>query len=153
MTWFELLLTIHILAAIVWLGGAIMLLALGYSLKNADAQARADFTRMTEKVPTILFVVASIIVIIAGSLMVADQEAYEFSQAWVTIGYVGWFVSFAIGIGFYGPEGKRRERAIEAEGVQGPTVLKSLNRVLTVATIDTLIITLVVIDMVAKPGL
>jgi uncharacterized membrane protein len=149
---YELLLTIHILAAIVWLGGAWMLLMLGLSLRGADVQRRIDFTRMTEKIPSIVFAVASIVVIVAGSLLV-NEAGYEFSDTWVTLGYVGWFVSFLFGVGFYGQEGKRRERAIEAEGTQSPAVTKSLNRVLTVAAVDSVIITLVVIDMTTKPGL
>ena len=152
MSLYELLLTIHILAAIVWLGGAWMLLMLGLSLRGADVQRRIDFTRMTEKIPSIVFAVASIVVIVAGSLLV-NEAGYEFSDTWVTLGYVGWFVSFLFGVGFYGQEGKRRERAIEAEGTQSPAVTKSLNRVLTVAAVDSVIITLVVIDMTTKPGL
>ena len=130
MTLYEVLLTIHILAAIVWLGGAWMLLILGLTLKNADAQRRADFTRMTEKVPSIVFAVASVIVILAGSWLV-DEAGYEYSDTWVTLGYVGWFISFLFGVGFYGQEGKRREAAIEAGGIDSDTVTKSLNRVLT----------------------
>ena len=152
MTLYEFLLTIHILAAIVWLGGAWMLLILGLTLRNAEAQRRADFTRMTEKVPSIVFAVSSIVLIIAGSLLV-DEAGYDFSDTWVTLGYIGWFISFLFGVGFYGPEGKRRDRVIEERGIQDPAVVKSLNRVLTVAAVDSIIITLVVIDMTTKPGL
>jgi uncharacterized membrane protein len=152
LSWNEFLLTVHILAAIVWLGGAWMLLMLGLSLKGADLQRRADFTRMTEKVPSVVFAVASILLIVAGTLMVVDVDAYEVSDTWVTLGYAGWFVSFLFGVGFYGPEGKRRERTIEAEGIESPAVKKSLDRVLTVAAVDSTIITLVVVDMVVKPG-
>jgi uncharacterized membrane protein len=151
LTWAEFLLAVHILAAIVWLGGAIMLLALGLSLRKSNNEERAQFTRMSEKIPSILFAAASIVVIIAGSLLV-NEIGYDYSDTWVTIGYAGWFVSFLFGVGFYGQEGKRREKAIEAEGIDSPAVTKSLNRVLTVATVDTILITLVVLDMVAKPG-
>ena len=152
MTWAEFLLAVHLLAAIVWLGGAIMLLALGLSLRGAGNQRRAEFTRMTEKIPSILFAVASIVLIVAGSLLV-NEIGYDYSDTWVTLGYVGWLISFLFGVGFYGPEGKRRDRAIEAEGIDSPAVTKSLNRVLRVAAIDSTIITLVVLDMVVKPGL
>ena len=129
-----------------------MLLALGLSLRSAELQRRVDFTRMTEKVPSVVFAVASIVLILAGSWLV-DEAGYEYSDTWVTLGYVGWFVSFLFGVGFYGPEGKRRERAIESGGIESPAVVKSLDRVLTVAAIDSLIITLVVVDMTTKPGL
>jgi uncharacterized membrane protein len=129
-----------------------MLLALGLSLRNADMQRRIDYTRMTEKVPSIIFALASIVVIVAGSFLV-DEAGYDYSDTWVIIGYVGWFVSFLFGVGFYGQEGKRRDKVIEERGSADPAVTKSLNRVLTVAAIDSVIITLVVIDMTTKPGL
>ena len=128
-----------------------MLLALGLSLRGADVQRRVDFTRMTEKVPSILFAVASVVLILAGSWLV-DEAGYDYSDTWVTLGYVGWFVSFLFGVGFYGPEGKRRDRVIEERGIADAGVVRSLNRVLTVAAVDSLIITLVVIDMTTKPG-
>ena len=151
MTWYELLLTVHILAAIVWLGGAIMLLALGLSLRGAGNERRAEFTRMSEKIPSIVFAVASVLVVVAGTLLV-NEAGYDFSDAFVTLGYAGWFVSFLFGVGFYGREGKKREALIESDGVDSPAVTASLNRVLTVAAVDTTIITLVVFAMTTKPG-
>lgn len=153
MTWSEFLLTVHILAAIVWLGGSIMLLVLGYQLRRSGtAQSRIDFTRMTEKVASMVFAPASILLIVAGSLLV-DELGYEYDQAWIVIGYVGWFISFLLGVGFYAQEGKRREALIGSGGLDHPGVLTSLDRVLRVATVDTTIITLVVLAMTTKPGL
>ena len=86
--------------------------------------------------------------------MIRSSEAgYDYSDTWVTIGYVGWLISFLFGVAFYGPEGKRREKIVEERGIDDPGVVKSLNRVLTVAAVDSVIITLVVIDMTTKPGL
>jgi putative copper export protein len=152
LSWAEFLLFVHLLSAILWLGGSSMLLLLGLTLRNADAQRRVDFTRMTEKGPSILFAVTSIVVIVAGTLMVSEYN-YDYSDTWLTLGYVGWFISFLFGVGFYGPEGKRREKVIEADGLESPAVTKSLNRVLTVAAVDTTVIALVVLDMATKPGL
>jgi uncharacterized membrane protein len=141
-----------VLGAVVWVGGSWMLLTLGFSLKGADIQRRTEFTRMTEKISSILFSIASLVVIIAGSWLV-DEYGYDYSDAWVTIGYVGWVLSFLMGVGFYPREGKRREKLIEANGIEDPSVSSSIDRVLKVAALDTLIITLVVIDMTTKPGL
>ncbi len=152
MTTYEVLLTLHILAAIVWLGGSIMVLVLGYLQRSAPVEQRVDYTRLTEKVGNLVFAPASIVLIVAGSFLV-DEAGYDYSDTWVILGYVGWFLSFVLGIGFYGPEGKRRDRVIEASGMSDPGVAKSINRVLTVATFDTLIITLVVVDMTTKPFL
>jgi uncharacterized membrane protein len=147
---YDLLLTLHVLGAIVWLGGSVMLLVLGYAHKGAGIERRTDFTRTAEKISSILFAAASILVVLAGSFLV-DEAGYGYSDTWVILGYAGWFISFLLGVGFYGAEGKRRERAIEEGGIDSPAVAKSIDRVLTVATVDTLIIALVVIDMTTKP--
>ena len=149
---YDFLLTVHVLGAIVWLGGSVMMLIFGYAYRRADMDARLGFARIAEKLASIVFAAASIVVIVAGSFLV-DEAGYDFSDTWVVLGYVGWFLSFVLGIGFYGPEGKRREKAIETEGAASPAVAKSLNRVLSVATVDTLIVALVVVDMTTKPFL
>ena len=148
----DFLLTVHVLAAILWVGGSWMLLVFGYAQRGDPIERRTEFTRFTEKIGPRFFAPLSIIVILAGSFLV-DEIGYDYSDTWVTLGYVGWFLSFLIGVGFYPREGKRREELIEREGVEAPGVAASLGRVLTVATVDTAIITLVVIDMTTKPGL
>ena len=75
------------------------------------------------------------------------------SDLWLVLGQVGWLLSFLIGIGFYPREGKKRERLIEQHGMEHEQVSASINRVLAVASVDTLIVVLVVIDMTTKPGL
>jgi hypothetical protein len=103
----ELLLSAHVLGAVVWVGGSVFMLALGYDL----------------------------------------------GAPWLTVGFVGWTISFLLGAAFYPREGKRRERLIEQHGIEHEAVAGSLSRVLRVATIDTLIVVLVVLDMTTKPGL
>ena len=148
----DLLLTVHVLAAVIWVGGSVLALALGYYLRGRDIKTRVEFTRWTEWLGPRLFAPASILVIIAGPLLV-DEIGYEFDQAWLHVGFAGWFISFLFGVIFYPREGKKREQLIEQHGIEHESVVASVNRVLTVATIDTLVVVLVVIDMTVKPGL
>ena len=148
----KLLLTAHVLAAVIWVGGSVLMLAIGYYLRGRDLPTRVEFTRWTEWVAPRLIAPMSVIVIIAGPLL-ADRLYGDMNQAWLHIGFAGWFLSFVIGVAFYPREGKRRERLVEKHDIRHETVAASVNRVLTVATIDTLIVVLVVIDMTTKPGL
>ena len=148
----DLLLTIHVLAAVIWVGGSAMMLAMGYHLRRRDANTRVEFTRWTEWVAPRVLAPASLAVIIAVPLLV-EEIGYEFNEPWLHIGFLGWFLSFVIGVAFYPREGRKRERLIEQHGIEHESVAASVNRVLTVATIDTLIIVLVVVDMTTKPGL
>ena len=148
----EFLLAAHILAAVVWVGGSITMLLLGAYLRSRDINTRVDYTRWTEWLAPRLFAPASIVVIIAGPLLASELDL-DFSEAWINIGFIGWTISFLIGIGFYPREGKKREGLIEQHGIEHESVAQSIGRVLTVAAIDTTIITLVVIDMTVKPFL
>lgn len=145
------LLTAHVLAAVAWVGGSIFALAVGYYIRGRDIETRVEYTRWTEWLGPRLFAPLSVIVIIAGPLL-ADR-LYDFDQLWLTLGFIGWGLSFVIGILFYPREEKRREKLIEQHGIAHESIVASVNRVLTVASIDTLIVVLVVIDMTTKPGL
>ena len=147
----EVLLTVHVLAAVIWVGGSVTMLAFGLYLRRRDADTRVEYTRWTEWLAPRLFAPMSIAVIIAGPLLV-DETGYEFNEPWLHVGFFGWFVSFVIGVMFYPREGRKRERLIKQHGVGHESVAASVNRVLTVATVDTLVIALVVIDMTTKPG-
>jgi uncharacterized membrane protein len=148
----DLLVTIHVLGAVAWVGGSIFALALGYYLRRRDIETRVEYTRWTEWLGPRYFAPLSVAVIVAGPPL-ADDIGYDFDQTWLTLGFIGWFLSFVIGVAFYPREGKRREQLIEHNGTGHASVAASVNRVLTVATIDTLIVVLVVIDMTTKPGL
>ena len=148
----DLLLTIHVLAAVIWVGGSVLALALGYYLRKRDINTRVEYTRWTEWLGPRLFAPMSIAVIVAGPLLV-DEIGYGFDQTWLTLGFIGWGISFLFGVGFYPREGVKREKLIEQHGIEHELVAKSVNRVLTVATVDTLVVVLVVIDMTTKPGL
>ena len=145
------LLTAHVVAAVVWVGGSVLALTLGYYLRGRDIETRVEYTRWTEWLGPRLFAPMSVIVIIAGPLL-ADR-LYGFDQTWLTLGFIGWGLSFLIGVAFYPREGAKREKLIEQDGMANEQVARSINRVLTVATVDTLIVLLVVIDMTTKPGL
>jgi uncharacterized membrane protein len=85
LTTYEVLLTLDILAAIVWLGGSIMLLVLGYMQRSAPIERRVDYTRLTEKVGNMVFAPASIVLIVAGSFLV-DEAGYDYGDTWVILG-------------------------------------------------------------------
>jgi uncharacterized membrane protein len=152
MTKYELLLSIHLLAVIVWVGGSIFMLALGYHLRSRDIETRVEYTRWTEWLAPRMIGPASVLVLVAGILLI-DEAGYDFSDTFISIGLTGWIVSFLLGVGFYPRAGAKREKLIEQHGPAHEAVAASLQRVLTVATVDTLIVVLVVLDMTTKPGL
>ena len=90
---------------------------------------------------------------IFGVLLVTDQQAYEFSQFWVWIGLVMFALSAGTGAGFLGPESGRIKGLIESQGADSPEVLRRTARVLTISRIELVLLILIVLDMIVKPGL
>src|SRR5687768_5303359 len=122
----DLLLTIHVLAAVIWVGGSVLLLLLGYYLRGRDVETRVEYTRWTEWLGPRVFAPMSIAVIVAGPLL-ADDLGYDLDETWLTLGFIGWFISFVIGVGFYPREGAKREKLIEQSGIGSELVAKSIN--------------------------
>jgi uncharacterized membrane protein len=150
----DFLVTVHVFAAVLWVGGAVTLhILLRRALRLADARERHERITELEEVGGRFYPIFSIILLAAGIWLVSrDDSGFEFGDTFVQIGFTGWILSFLIGIGFYSREGKRRAGLIESEGPDGPGVRASLMRTTNVNSVELLILSLVVIDMTTKPG-
>ena len=150
---YEFLLTIHVLAAVIWLGGGIAMHILGRRvLKRGDAEETYKFSAEVNLIGMRLYAPTSLILLVAGILLV-NEAGYEFSQLWITLGFLGWIFSFLVGIGYYGPKDKKLQALVAAEGPTAPGVVENVRQALMVNSFEILILVLVVIDMTVKPGL
>jgi len=150
---YEFLLTIHVLAAIIWLGGGIAMHILGRRvLKRNDPQEIYKFSAEVNIIGMRLYAPMSLILLVAGILLV-NEAGYEFSQTWITLGFLGWIVSFLVGVGYYGPQDKKLQALVAADGPTAPGVVANVRQALLVNSIEILILMLVVVDMTTKPGL
>jgi uncharacterized membrane protein len=150
----DLLVTLHVLAAVLWVGGAVTLhILMRRALALPDRRAQHERFTELEWVGERFYPAFSILLVIAGILLVTrDEGGWEFEQTFVQIGLTGWIISFLIGIGFYGREGKRRAGIVEAEGADSPAVAASFRRTAMVNSFELLILLIVVVDMTTKPG-
>lgn len=149
---FDFLLAIHVLAAVLWVGGGATLHALlRRAQRTADPEYRLALVREANVIGSRLYAPLSLVLVIAGSFLV-NEAGYEFSQLWITLGYAAWLVSFVLGIGFYSREQKRIDELAEREGPDGPGVSAGIRRVLAVNSFEILILVLAVLDMAIKPG-
>lgn len=150
---YEFLLTIHVLAAVVWVGGGIAMHILGRRVvKRGDNQEIYEFSKEINLIGLRLYAPTSLILLVAGILLV-NEAGYEFSQLWITLAFIGWAFSFIVGVGYYGPQDKKLQVLVAAEGPNAPGVLDNVRQALLVNQFEILILVLVVIDMTFKPGL
>ena len=151
MTLFDTLRLIHVLAAIVWLGGALITQLYVVRLKSAEPAHRLGFARDLAFVGERVYAPAAIVALVAGVWMVVDRDAFEFSQAWLLIGLVGLVVTVAMAVGFMIPQTKKAIGLIESGN--GPAAGGVIKKVGAASRLATLILLVVVWAMVFKPGL
>jgi uncharacterized membrane protein len=149
---YELLLAIHLLAAVMWAGGGITLHVIGRRfLRDGDHGAMLAFNRETGWMGQFFYAPLSLVVIVAGVLLV-DEAGYELDQLWISLGFTGWLIAFVIGAFIYPRLAKRRDALIAERGETGDVAEQSLRRLLNVNSIEILVMALVIVDMAAKPG-
>ena len=149
----EFLLTVHVLAAVIWVGGSLAMHILGRRvLRRGQGQEIYEFSKEINTVALRLYAPTSLILLVAGMGLV-PEAGYEFSQLWIILGLAGWLFSFVVGIAYYGPQDKRLQALVAEKGTEDPGVADNVRRALTVNSVELLILLLVVVDMTTKPGL
>ena len=145
---------VHVLSAVVWVGGACTLQAFAIRITaTGDGARMATFAKDAEFVGTRVFTPSSIILLVSGIFTIHESNgAWGYDQEWVQIGLAMIAVSIAIGAGFLGPEAGRIARAIEAGGVESPEAKRRIARIFLVSRFELVLLLLVVFDMVVKPG-
>jgi uncharacterized membrane protein len=150
---YDLLLTIHVLAAVIWVGGGLVMHILGRRvLKRGDTQEIYEFSKEINTVALRLYAPTSLILLVAGILLV-NEAGYDFGDLWITLAFLGWLFSFIVGIAYYGPQDKKLQALVAAEGPTATGIVENVRQALFVNQIEQLILILVVIDMTTKPGL
>lgn len=150
---YAILLTFHVIAAVVWVGGAAALgiLALVAERTKDDAGLLA-VGKQAEWIGLRIFTPASFIVLGFG-IALTIEGSWDWGSFWVLAGLIGWGLSAAIGILFLSPEAKRLNALAAEHGLEHPEVKARLKRILAISRVDLAILVLIVLDMAAKPFL
>jgi len=145
---------VHVLSAVVWVGGACTLQAFAIRISaSGDGLRMATFAKDAEYVGNRIYLPSSIILLVSGIFTIHESSgAWSYDQTWVQIGLAMILVSIAIGAGFIGPEAGRVARAIEKHGPASDEARHHINRIFLVSRFELLLLLLVIFDMVVKPG-
>jgi uncharacterized membrane protein len=150
-TTYQVYLSIHILCAVLWVGGGVGVTILALRTQRARSPQRlVELAGDIEWVGTRMFTPLSLLLVIFGFVLVSKGHwAWHF---WLIWGLVFWVLSFLVGAGFLGPESGRLKKALAQFGADAPEVQARIARILLVARIDAFFLVLVVLDMALKPG-
>lgn len=151
MSTYELLKFLHVTAAILWIGGGAMLLVFTRMLfATSDATTRADVADRAAALGPRWFGPISGLALLFGVGMVLLSDDITFADAWISIGLAGFLFSSIVGARLIGPAYDGYARATRAD--DDATAATMARRVRGVAAVDLVVLALVVLAMILKPG-
>lgn len=149
-TTYQWYLMVHVLMAVVWVGGAHVIQLLAIRLLRADDPVRlAGFAKDASWIGTFVFAPASLLLVVFGFLLVEEGDiGYPF---WIIWGLAVFAVSFIVGAFYLGPEAGRVGRLIDERGAEDPDVQRRIRRILVLSRIELVLLVLTVVDMAIRP--
>jgi uncharacterized membrane protein len=141
----------HVLGAMVWLGGGLMLSVMGARARASnDPAAIRQFARALAWVGPRVLLPAVVAVLVFGVWLVLSSAAWDFAQPWIIIAIALFALTFVIGAGYLGRIAIRLERAVDTAADTDSRRL--LDRWLLGYGVVLIVLVVIVADMVLKPG-
>ena len=149
---YDWLLFLHVLAAMIWVGGGIMLAtAAARVLRDPDRGAVGRLTRSLRVLGPLVLAPATVAVLGLGIGLVVDTDAWDFGQLWLQLGVGLFAAAFVIGATWQSRTAIAATRAAE-RGDDGEG-RRQLRRWLAGYALIVLLLVVAVWDMTTKPGL
>ena len=144
------LVAIHIVCAVIWVGGSFMTQLYAIRTQSHGPQAMAVFSKDTEFLGQRTFLPASLILLGTGIWLVS-RDVFTLDD-WVVYGLIVIGLSIVTGAGFLGPESGRIGKLIDERGGADSEVQQRIKRIFLVSRIELVLLFSVVLVMALKPG-
>lgn len=148
---YELLLYVHVVCAVIWVGGAFSLQVLAMRATRSDDPLELPrLGRNMEFVGSRVFLPAAVVLFLAGAAMTV--QAWSFGQVWIAISVGLWILSAAAGAAYLGPRSKRVAELFESEGPESVAARGLVRRLFVVSRLELVSFAVIVALMIFKPG-
>jgi hypothetical protein len=145
-----LLLVLHIVGVGTWLGANVAQLITTRRLVGRGGQVAAAWMDTVVLWGRILYMPASILILATGVALVLDSTVYEFSQAFVSIGFAAVILAAVLGMTVFVMGGRQAAAAFNAgDGAAGNA---QVGRLISWGMVDTAVLVFAIIAMVGKWG-
>jgi uncharacterized membrane protein len=142
----------HIIGAVVWVGGGLMLSVIGLrARRSGDIGIIRDFAQTLSYVGLRLFLPAVLVLLVTGVWIVLSGGG-NFLQLWILLALGGFALAFVIAVGYLSGVVVELERAASQSDASAAAVGALLGRWIAGWGIVLLVLALTVWDMVFKPG-
>lgn len=152
MSWYELLLTLHVLAIATWFGSGVALVVLGYRTLRTGPEVYGSFVVPAAWWAGRAHPASGVVLLLTGFGMVADADL-SLGDTWLVLGLIGWAVATGIGGALIGRTADALVKRIQGGAVTAEELTEPAGRILLYSRIELAVLVLVIADMVAKPGL
>jgi uncharacterized membrane protein len=150
-TWYTFFKSVHVVAAVIWLGGAFIIQAFAFRiLRTGDARRQAEFAKDSEIIGMRVFIPATWLLLLAGIAMMINLD-WSWGQNWIVFALIAFALSFVVGAGFLGPESGRIAKVIERDGPESPEAQRRIRRILLIGRCELIVLLAVIVNMVVKP--
>ncbi len=151
-TLYDWLLFLHVLAAMVWVGGGVMLAVIAARvLRDPDPAAVGRFTGSLRVIGPLALAPATVAVLGLGIGLVVDTDAWDFGQLWVQLGLGLFAAAFLVGAVWQSRTALAAARAAERD--DDAEARRQLRRWSWGYRLVVLLLVVAAWDMTTKPGL
>ena len=150
MSWYELLLSLHILSIATWFGSSLAITAMGFMSLRTGPESFGTFLLPATKWAGRAHPIAGVVALLTGFAMVADAD-WDF-DAWLILGLIGLVVAMGIGGALIGRTADGLVKRMESGAMTAEELSGGARQLLLYTRIELVILVLVIVDMVAKPG-
>jgi uncharacterized membrane protein len=151
MSWYELLLSLHILSVATWFGSSLAITAMGVMWLKTGPEAFGVYAVPATKWAGRAHPAAGVLLLLTGFAMVADAD-YSLSEPWLIIAIAGLVVAMGIGGALIGRTADGIAKGVVAGSATAAELETGGRQLLLYTRIELVVVLLVIVDMVVKPG-
>ncbi|MBN9020610.1 MAG: DUF2269 family protein [Rhizobiales bacterium] len=148
---YDILLFLHISAAVIWLGSGFLLHILACRAERAGgAPARMAARRDRGTLGNVLFVPASLATLVFGIALVL-VGGWAFTDLWIVLALIGYATSFIIGAFVLKPRGEAIGATVARDGISAEVIRKG-RQLSVIGRVEATVLFVIVALMALKPS-
>jgi len=151
MTWYEFWLFLHILAAMVWIGGAVAIQVFGILTKRAADPAKTAFFAQNVSLTVMWVLLPAALVVLAAGIGLVENGNWPWGEPFVTWGLILWIAVALVAFGFLGRAIGSAGARLAAEG-PSPALALRLRNLVWLSRGLLVVLVVIVFLMTIKPG-